>query len=148
MFLGILGYIHELEQLCEIARPDIGVITNVGTAHLENVGSQENIAKAKCEIIDSLSKDGVFIYNGDDEYLVKEGKIIYQIIKFRQGKKKYTSKEYFFGPVLLTKKDKLFREYYDKELRAREILMSLLPKSYRLKRFKIKKEIKLIRENI
>ena len=65
-----------------------------------------------------------------------------------QGKKKQTSKEYFFGPILLTKKDKLFREYYGKELKSREILISLLPKSYRFKRFKIKKEIKLIRENI
>ena len=63
---------YEIETLCHIARPDVGVVTNVGTAHLENLGSQENIAKAKCEIIDSLSKDGVFIYNGDDEYLVKE----------------------------------------------------------------------------
>lgn len=64
--------LHEIEQLCEIARPDIGVITNVGIAHLENLGSQENIAKAKCEIIDSLSRDGVFIYNGDDPYLTNE----------------------------------------------------------------------------
>lgn len=63
---------HEIEQLCEIVRPDIGIITNVGTAHLENLGSQENIAKAKCEMIDSLSKDSVFIYNGDDRYLMKE----------------------------------------------------------------------------
>lgn len=64
--------LHEIEQLCEIARPDIGIITNVGTAHLENLGSQENIAKAKCELIDCLSKNGVFIYNGDDTYLMKE----------------------------------------------------------------------------
>lgn len=63
---------YEIEQLCEIARPDIGVITNIGIAHLENLGSQENIAKAKCEMIDSLSRDGVFIYNGDDTYLVNE----------------------------------------------------------------------------
>lgn len=64
--------LHEIEQLCEIARPDMGVITNVGIAHLENLGSQENIAKAKCELIDSLSCNGVFIYNGDDSYLVNE----------------------------------------------------------------------------
>ncbi len=63
---------HEIEQLCEIARPDIGIITNVGTAHLENLGSQENIAKAKCEMIDALGKDAILIYNGDDPYLVKE----------------------------------------------------------------------------
>ena len=74
--VGVVGIgmerMHEVEQLCEIARPDIGIITNVGTAHLENLGSQENIAKAKCELIDSLSRDGIFIYNGDDTYLMKE----------------------------------------------------------------------------
>ncbi|MGN1343387.1 MAG: UDP-N-acetylmuramoyl-tripeptide--D-alanyl-D-alanine ligase [Traorella sp.] len=63
---------YEIEQLCQIARPDIGIITNVGTAHLENLGSQENIAKAKCELIDSLSCNGVLVYNGDDSYLVNE----------------------------------------------------------------------------
>lgn len=66
---------YEVEKLCEIARPDIGIITNIGTAHLENLGSQENIAKAKCELIDALSKEGVFIYNGDDSYLIDEIKL-------------------------------------------------------------------------
>lgn len=63
---------YEVQELCEIARPNISIITNVGIAHLENLGSQENIAKAKCEIIDCLSKEGTFIYNGDDAYLIKE----------------------------------------------------------------------------
>ena len=63
---------YEIEMLCQIARPDMGVITNVGTAHLENLGTQENIAKAKCELLDSLSKEAVFIYNGDDANLMHE----------------------------------------------------------------------------
>ena len=63
---------HEVQELCEIARPDIGIITNVGTAHLENLKTQENIAKAKCEMIDSLSREGVFIYNGDYPFLMAE----------------------------------------------------------------------------
>lgn len=64
--------LHEIEELCEIVKPDFGVITNVGVAHLENLGSMENIAKAKCELIDGITPEGYFFYNGDDEYLRKE----------------------------------------------------------------------------
>jgi len=74
--------------------------------------------------------------------------IIYQIIKFRKGKKRYNKIEYFFGPILLTKKDKLFKEYYGRELKSREILISILPKNYYFKKFILKKEIKMIKEHI
>lgn len=87
-------------------------------------------------------------YMIDDEYLVKEGKIIYQILKFRKGKKKYSKKEYFFGPVLLERKDDIFKEYYLRELKSREILLTLLPSGYYLRRLKMKKEIKLIKEEL
>ncbi len=88
-----------------------------------------------------LVKCGFYI---DNEVLVKEGKFIYQIIKLKKGKKRYTRREYFFGPVLLEKKGKLFKEYYLRELKSREILMNLLPKNYRWKRFVLKRELKLL----
>ncbi len=84
----------------------------------------------------------------DNEILIKEGKIIYQIIKFKRGKKKYNKKDYFFGPILLKNQNKLFIEYYKRELKSREIILDLLPKNYRLRKYKVKKEIKLIKENI
>lgn len=84
----------------------------------------------------------------EDEYLVKEGKIIYQIMKFTKGKKHYTKKQYFFGPILLNKKDKLFKEYYNKELASRKIILNILPKNYRLKRFITKREIKLLEKEL
>lgn len=96
----------------------------------------------QCDIKRFLCKRGYYI---DEETLVKEKKIIYQIIKFKKGKKKYSKKEYFFGPQLLQKKGILFQEFYQRELKSREILLSLLPKNYRLKRFQTKKEIKLIK---
>ena len=82
-----------------------------------------------------------------DEYesLVKEGKFIYQIIKLKKGHKRYSKKDLFFGPYLLENKDKLFNEYYDRELKSREILIKVLPKNYRIKKLIIKKEIKLIK---
>lgn len=83
-----------------------------------------------------------------DEELVKEGKFIYQILVFKKGKKKYSKKEYFFGPVLLEKKGKLFMEYYQRELVSREILIKMLPKNYRWKKFLVKKEIQMLKEEI
>ena len=82
----------------------------------------------------------------EEEILVKEGKIIYQIEKLKRGKKKYNKLDYFFGPKLLMNKNNLFKEYYKKELKSREILLDILPKNYRLKKYKTKKEIKMIKD--
>jgi len=92
-----------------------------------------------------LTKNGFYIEN---EEFVKDKKFIYQIIIFKKGKKKYTKKDYFFGPVFLIKKGPLFREYYERELKSREILLALLPKGYRLKKYQIKQEIKMIKNEI
>ena len=59
----------QIRYLGEIVRPQIAVITNVGDAHIEFLGSRENILKAKCEIFDYLAPDGVAILNGDDALL-------------------------------------------------------------------------------
>ena len=66
MGMSALG---EISQLTNIAHPDAAVITNIGTAHLEALGSRENIAKAKLEIIEGLKPDGVLVYNGDEPLL-------------------------------------------------------------------------------
>jgi UDP-N-acetylmuramoyl-tripeptide--D-alanyl-D-alanine ligase len=59
----------QIAALCEIAQPHIGVITNVGDAHLELLGSREAIARAKAELIDALPEErGIAILNGDDPY--------------------------------------------------------------------------------
>ncbi len=63
----------EMERLSEIVRPDICVITMIGVAHIENLGSKENIRKEKLSITDHMKKDGVLFLNGDDE-LLKEMK--------------------------------------------------------------------------
>lgn len=59
----------ELDFLTRMVQPDIAIITNVGTAHLENLGSIENIAKAKLEITHGLKRNGLFIYYGDQQIL-------------------------------------------------------------------------------
>ena len=59
----------EISRLTRIARPDIAVITNIGSSHLENLGTRENIALAKLEITEGLAADGLLIANGDEPLL-------------------------------------------------------------------------------
>ena len=56
----------EIDFLCQIARPRIGVITNIGTVHAERAGTQEIIAQGKSELIQALPPDGYAILNYDD----------------------------------------------------------------------------------
>ncbi len=56
----------EVKELCDFVHPKYGIITRIGTAHLETFGSQENIQKGKMELIESLPKDGFGVLNKDD----------------------------------------------------------------------------------
>lgn len=58
----------QITRLCEIARPTAGIVTNVGTAHIELLGSQDSIAAAKGELVQAIPPDGAVFLNGDDEY--------------------------------------------------------------------------------
>lgn len=59
----------EIDYLAGLVKPDIGVITNIGDAHIERLGSRENIFKAKCELLPHVRKDGLLVLNGDDALL-------------------------------------------------------------------------------
>ncbi|MBQ3021018.1 MAG: UDP-N-acetylmuramoyl-tripeptide--D-alanyl-D-alanine ligase [Bacilli bacterium] len=59
-----------IKLLCNLVKPKYGIITSIGTAHLETFGSQENIQKGKFELIESLPIDGLGILNMDDPYQV------------------------------------------------------------------------------
>jgi UDP-N-acetylmuramoyl-tripeptide--D-alanyl-D-alanine ligase len=61
----------EIAFLCDIALPDIGVVTNIGTVHAERAGSQEEIFQGKSELVKALPADGVAILNRDDPLVVK-----------------------------------------------------------------------------
>lgn len=69
--MGMSSPTHEIRRLVEITPPDIGVELMVAPVHLEYLGSLENIAAAKAELIEGLKPNGVAILNADDELVIK-----------------------------------------------------------------------------
>ncbi len=64
-----MNHFGEIERLTNTARPTMAVITNIGFSHVENLGSQDGILKAKLEILSGMSDDAPLITNGDDKLL-------------------------------------------------------------------------------
>ncbi len=74
----------EIELLTRLAAPQWGVITNIGEAHLEILGSKEEIALAKGELLENMEPEGTALLNGDDPFLSEAGK-------------RFKGKTYYFG---------------------------------------------------
>ena len=75
----------EISVLTNIAKPDIAVITNIGTAHIGMLGSRENILKAKLEILEGLGSQGIVVINYDNDLLYEwyhQEKEHYQIMTY------------------------------------------------------------------
>ncbi len=68
IFIAEMGaYVKgEIAGLCKLVKPKYGIITRIGTAHLETFGSEDNIVQGKFELVESLPSDGFAILNGDD----------------------------------------------------------------------------------
>ena len=72
------NHIGEIRALCNVARPDFGIVTNIGTAHLEGFGSFEGVLKAKTELYEHLRKvNGVAIYDDKNPFLTEK---IYRLV--------------------------------------------------------------------
>ena len=87
----------EIKFLCDIAKPQIGVITNIGTVHAERAGSQEAIARGKAELVEALPADGVAILNYDDLWV-------------REMAKKTKARVFFYG---LTSESDLWADHIE-----------------------------------
>ncbi len=80
--MGMSGF-GEISRLTEISQPQIAVITNIGVSHIEKLGSQQGILKAKLEILEGLSPDGLIVLNGDDPLLRGiEGSLKHKIVYY------------------------------------------------------------------
>ena len=78
--MGMSG-LGEISRMTHTAKPDIALITNIGNSHIENLGSRENICRAKLEIVEGVPEDGYVILNADEPMLfAQKGKLKQKII--------------------------------------------------------------------
>ncbi|WP_242241743.1 UDP-N-acetylmuramoyl-tripeptide--D-alanyl-D-alanine ligase [Bacillus cereus group sp. BfR-BA-01309] len=82
----------QIRNLSIIAQLDVAIITMIGQSHLETLGSREEIAKAKLEIIDGLKDEGLCLYNGDEPLLLKNKNLL--SINCKAFGEKYTNDLY------------------------------------------------------
>jgi tRNA (adenine22-N1)-methyltransferase len=113
-------------------------LSNVVDIIIQSNTDYYDLRKATCS-------NGYYI---EDEKLVKENNIIYLIIHFTKGQKKYSEDDYFFGPCLRLNKDELFRELINNDIRKKEILYDLIPQDYVAKKRALKINISKLREEI
>ncbi|MDC1311620.1 UDP-N-acetylmuramoyl-tripeptide--D-alanyl-D-alanine ligase [Burkholderiales bacterium] len=116
-----MSNLGELRDLAHLVCPDLAVITNIGTAHIGELGSQDAIAEAKSEIISGLSKDGVLVVEADgnySEYLISkysEG----AVLKFGKSNEADISGEYVDSVTLPTLKITDHASIIDVDLKIR-----------------------------
>ena len=70
-----MNHLGEIDRLCSIAEPHIGVVTNIGPSHLEHLGTVRNVFRAKSELLKRLDKGDTVFLNGDDNFLRKPGRM-------------------------------------------------------------------------
>lgn len=97
------------------------------------------------ELRKEVVKLGYFI---EDEALIKENNIIYVIIKFKKGKRRYSNKQLYFGPILLKNKDTLFKELISKDINKNKLILDNLPSKKVLKRLELNLKIKKLKKEI
>lgn len=79
--MGMSGF-GEISFLSKLAKPDFAVITNIGEAHMQDLGSRKGITQAKFEIIDGLKEEGMLFFDGDEPLLtpfVDEAEVVYAL---------------------------------------------------------------------
>ena len=81
-----MNHFREIAYLSQIAQPDLGVIVNIGTMHIEHLGSREGILQAKLEILEGMQPESKLFLNGDDSLLWNQHKAPEnRLIYFGQG---------------------------------------------------------------
>ena len=114
-------------KIINILNNDINKLDNINTIIIQ---SNTGIYKIR----ENLIKIGYYI---NDEKLIKERNIIYTIIKFKKGYKKYNKKELLYGPILLKEKNELFCELINDIISSNNNIINKLPNSKLIKKLKL-----------
>ena len=117
--------------IIDILKKDNNKLKNINNIIVQSNKGYYELRKAICDL-------GFYI---DKESLVKERDIFYIIIRFKRGNKKYSNKDYLYGPYLRIHKDALFKEMILNEIKQKEIILSLIPRKRILGRLLLKLDI-------
>ena len=141
-----LDTLKETDNIDTVIISGMGAHTVVGILknNLNKLKNINTIVVQSNTKIEFLRKEVIKLnYFIEDEIMIEDSKKVYIIIRFVKGKKKYTKKELFFGPILMKKNSKLFQETNKKDLEKLELLLKLLPKNKIINRYRIKKKISM-----
>ena len=117
-----MNHFKEMSILSNIARPDFAVLTNIGQAHIGNLGSRENILKAKMEIIEGMPDDGTIIINNDDLYLKTiKGSVEQKIVTYGIKNKS----DYMAYDIVLTDERTSFKIKENTEVYIKQLTLPL-----------------------
>lgn len=143
-----LSVINESDQIDTIVIAGMGANTIIGFLKY----SQDKLKNINKIIIQSntdlyfLRKNMVSMgYYIDDEKLIIDKNIIYTIIAFKKGKKKYSYKELYLGPILLDKNSELFRKKCKKDYNTINMILNNINNGHFLYKIKLKKKIKILK---
>lgn len=141
-----LDVIKENDYIDAVVLSGMGALTIIeilkrGKEKLKNINHIIVQSNTKLELLrKEIIKMNYYI---QDEQIIKDSNKVYIIIKFKKGKKKYTKKEIYFGPILIKKNTTLFQEYKKEKLQKLETIKKVIPKSKIIEKYKINKEIQL-----
>lgn len=122
-------------KIINILEKDKDKLKNVDTIIIQSNVGVDKIRKY-------LTSVGYFIFN---EKLIKERNIIYTVIKFKKGSKKYNKTELEYGPILLNNKNELFNELLTNLIKTNERVIDKIPKSKFIKKIKLRLKNKYIK---
>lgn len=105
LFICEMGakYIGDIKEICDIVKPDYGILTAIGPQHLDTFKSLENVAKTKLELIDALSEKGMAFVNWEDEN-IRNAQLPKNIVKYGLNKKS----DYYADNIEITEKGSSF----------------------------------------
>jgi len=114
----------KIKEVCRMIRPKIGILTGINDQHLATFGSQENIVKAKFELIDSLPEQGSAVFNWDSDLVRKE--VTARKLKMKYKRCSIQGVVDFFARNVQAFKDYLTFKLYDRTGESAEIQVNLL----------------------
>ena len=124
---------------------DVVKADEIDTIVIAGMGANTIVGILKYSTSKLSNVNNIIIQSNTDLYFLRKN-IIYTVIKFNKGKRRYNYKELYLGPVLTTKNDDLFKKKCNKELTTLKLILKNINSGHYLYRLKIKRNIKILED--